>query len=147
MVFQGSQSSASGSVVSACSYHSPSGWRSQFLQNSYIRLLYISYPLRRNQDSVLLLNYCLFIAFPLILHSLTSIINNCLNLLFGTQGKFTTLKLFSTNKQWGIQKGFCIHESLIGACLASGCKRNKSVKPQKRPGIELLKNEEPLEKK
>ena len=39
--------------------------------------------------------------FPLFLHSLTSLISNCLSLLFGTQGNLRKRKPFSTNKKQG----------------------------------------------
>ena len=49
---------------------------------------YVS-PLRSNWNSVLLLICCYYFpcltAFPLFLHFLTSLISNCLSLLFGTQ--------------------------------------------------------------
>ena len=71
-----------------------------FLQNnSKIHVRVFCMPLGRNLHScfiveLLFLTPCLF--FP---HSLTSLINNCLNLLFGTQEKPGRLKPFSTNKQ------------------------------------------------
>ena len=40
-------------------------------------------------------------AFSLFLHALTSLISNCLSLLFGTQGRPRRLKPFSTNKKRG----------------------------------------------
>ena len=39
---------------------------------------------------------------PLFLHSLTSLVSNCLSLLFGTQGRPRRLKPFSTNKEWAL---------------------------------------------
>ena len=60
--------------------------------------------------------YCWTIAFPLLLHSLTSLISNCLSLLFGTQGRPRRLKPFSTNKKW---RGFCTQEGPTGCCLVS----------------------------
>ena len=45
------------------------------------------YSLRRNQDPALRLHYCFLTAPPLFLHSLPSLISNCLNLPFGTQGR------------------------------------------------------------
>lgn len=70
------------------------------------------YPLGRSWDSVLSLNYyhyfsCLT-AFPLFLHSLTSLISSCLYFLFGTQGRFRRLKPFSTNNKQGTWRGFPI---------------------------------------
>ena len=47
------------------------------------RFCYV-YSLRRNQDFSLSLYYC-FLIWPLFLHSLFSLISNCLNLLFGTE--------------------------------------------------------------
>ena len=41
---------------------------------------------RRNQDPVPWLHYCFLTAPPLSLHSLPSLISNCLSLPFGTQG-------------------------------------------------------------
>ena len=44
-------------------------------------------------------------ALPLNLHSLSSVISNCLNLLFGTQGRPRRLKPFSTSKKRGDHRG------------------------------------------
>ena len=59
--------------------------------------------------SVLLKTYCLsyhyfscLTVLPLFLHSLTSLVSNCLSLLFGTQGRPRRLKPFSTNKEWAL---------------------------------------------
>ena len=43
--------------------------------------------LRRNQDRAPRLHYCFSAAPPLSLHPLPSLISNCLNLPFGTQGR------------------------------------------------------------
>ena len=49
--------------------------------------------------------------FPLFLHSLTSLISNCLNLLFETQGRSKRQKPFSTKKETGApQNGFSAWE-------------------------------------
>ena len=45
------------------------------------------YSFRRNQDFVPSLHYCFLTAPPLFLHSLPSLISNCLNLPFGAQGR------------------------------------------------------------
>ena len=45
------------------------------------------YFLRGNQDPAPRLHYCLLAAPPLSLHPLPSLISNCLNLSFGTQGR------------------------------------------------------------
>ena len=56
-------------------------------------VLYI-HPFRRNQD-LALSGHCFFLTTPpLFLHSLPSLSSNCLNLLFGTQGRFRRLKPF-----------------------------------------------------
>ena len=54
-----------------------------------------AYVLRRNWDSVFITE--LFV-FPLFLLSFTSLISNCLNLVFRIQGGPKRLKPFSTNK-------------------------------------------------
>ena len=58
-------------------------------------------------------------AFPLFLHSLTSLMSNPLSLLFGTQGRPRRLKPFSTNKKWGTGRSFCTWESPAGSCSVS----------------------------
>ena len=50
------------------------------------------FPLRRNQGSALWLHYCFLTALPLFLHSLSSLISNCLNLPFGIQGQSRKLR-------------------------------------------------------
>ena len=50
------------------------------------------YPLSRNQDLAALPHSCFLTALPLFLHPLTSLISNCLNLFFGTQGMSRRLK-------------------------------------------------------
>ena len=50
------------------------------------------YPLRRNHDPALSLHYCFLTS--LFLCSLSSLISNCLNLLFGTQDRVSRLKPF-----------------------------------------------------
>ena len=45
------------------------------------------YSLRRNQDTAPRMHYCFLTAPPLLLYSLPSLISNCLNLPFGTQGR------------------------------------------------------------
>ena len=71
---------------------------------------------------IVMLDYCHFFAcltaFPLFLHPLTSLISNCLNLLFGTQGRPQRLKSFSTNKKRE-QRSFCTQEGPTGSCLLS----------------------------
>ena len=54
-----------------------------------------------------ILHYFFLTVSPLILHYLPSLVSNCLNLLFGTQGQSRRLNpYFPTNKKWGTQKGF-----------------------------------------
>ena len=54
----------------------------------------------------------------MFLHSLTSLISNCLSLLFETQGRPRTLKPFSKNKKWGTWRDFLYlhgpHRVLLG---------------------------------
>ena len=45
-------------------------------------------------------------AFPWFLHPPSSLISNCLSLLFGTQRRPRRLKPFSINMKWGIQGEF-----------------------------------------
>ena len=53
-------------------------------------------------------------AFPLFLHSLTSLISNSLSLLFGTQGRPRRLKPFSANKNRGHRGPFVPRRALQG---------------------------------
>ena len=55
------------------------------------------------------------IAFLVFVHALTSLISNCLSLLFGTQRRLRRLKLFSPNKR-GTWSSFCTREVLAGSC-------------------------------
>lgn len=87
---------------------------------------YNVYLLRKNQDSVLFLNYCLSCHYfscltgsSFFLHSLSSRISNYLSLLFGTQERSGRLKLFFPNKKQGAQKGFCTWEDPIRSCSLS----------------------------
>ena len=61
------------------------------------------YPLRWNQGPAPRLYYCFLAAPPLSLHPLSSLISNCLNLPFGTQGRSWRLESLPY-KNWG-QKG------------------------------------------
>ena len=95
----GSNKSGVNMLWSACGHHQyvEQGKRgcgygemgSLFLQNNSkicVRLFYICIPWGgTNTVSLLLLNYCFLIVFPLFLHPFTSLISNCLSLLFGTQ--------------------------------------------------------------
>ena len=56
---------------------------------------------------------------PLFLHSLNSLISNCLSLLFGTQGRSRKLKSLSTNKKQGTQRCFGSWEGPSGSCSVS----------------------------
>ena len=84
------------------------------------------YLMRRNWDS----------AFPLFLYSITSLISNCFGLLFGTLGRPTRLKSFSTNKKWGTKRGFCTQEDpnkvlLSFNALNSAIRKPKDAKKNK----------------
>ena len=57
------------------------------------------YSMRRNQEPASSLHYCFLIALSLFLHSLTSLVSNCLNLCFGTQGRSRRLKPFSHEQE------------------------------------------------
>ena len=61
------------------------------------------YSLRRKRES---LHYCFLTAPPLFLYSLPSLVSNCLNLPFGTQGRSRGWNLSPTNKKWGTRKAF-----------------------------------------
>ena len=63
--------------------------------------------------------YCFLTDFPLFLHSLTSVINNCRSLLFGAKGRPRRLKPFSTNRKQGTHRGFCTQEGPAGSCSVS----------------------------
>ena len=56
------------------------------------KILLCVYPLRRNQDPAPRLRYCFLTAPPLSLRPFPSLISNCLNLPFGTQGSPWRLK-------------------------------------------------------
>ena len=66
------------------------------------------FTLRRN--SVLSLNYYFLLVFPLFLHSLMSLVSNCLSLLFRTQERPRRLKSFYTNTKWRAPRCFCTQE-------------------------------------
>ena len=74
----------------------------------YMNQIVMYFPWGRAQTLFLSLNYSFLTGF--FLHSLTSLISNCLNLPFGTQGRARRLKPFSTNKKHGMWKGFCTWE-------------------------------------
>ena len=59
------------------------------------------YPLRRNQDPAPRLCYCFLTVPPLSLHPLPSLISNCLNLPFGTQGRSWRLKPIPYKQEMG----------------------------------------------
>ena len=65
----------------------------------------VVYPLRQKQDPAPRLHYC-FLAAPLsYLHPLSSLISNCSNLPFGTQGR--SWSLGSIPKKWGTERFLC----------------------------------------
>ena len=64
------------------------------------------YSLWWNQDPALLLHYYFLTASPLFLHSLSSLISNCLNMPFGTQGRSRRLKPFSYKQDRGHRQAF-----------------------------------------
>ena len=76
------------------------------------------YSLRRRRDPALRLCYFLT-ALPWSLHPLPSLISNCLNLPFGTQGRSMRLKPFSCQQEKGTQKGFYTQEGPAGSCSIS----------------------------
>ena len=67
-----------------------STWLGVLVLQKNSRYCYV-YSLRRNQDPAPRLHYCFLIAPPLSLYSLPSLIRNCLNLPFGTQGRLRRL--------------------------------------------------------
>ena len=77
-------------------------------------------PMRRNWGS----------AFPLFLHCITSLINNCFSLLFGTLGRPRRQKSYSTNKKWGPKRGFCTQEGLNKVLLSFNA-LNNAIREQK----------------
>ena len=60
---------------------------------------------------------CFLTAFPLFLHSLTSLLSNCLNLLFGTQRRPKRLNPFARIKNRGVHRGFYILGELCRVLL------------------------------
>ena len=68
---------------------------------------YYVYSFRRNQDPAPRLYYCFLTAPPFFLHSLPSLINNCLILPFGTQGRSRRLnEAYFLQTRNGTRKGF-----------------------------------------
>ena len=59
------------------------------------------YPLKWHQDPAPRLQYCFLTAPPLSLHPLPSLINSCLNLPFGTQGRSWRLKPIPYKQETG----------------------------------------------
>ena len=80
----GSKRSGVYMLVGSIQFTSPPG-RDFSICKTAQRYCYV-YPLRENQDPAPRLHYCFLTALPLSLHPLPSLISNCLNLLFGTQG-------------------------------------------------------------
>ena len=78
------QSCAPRILCSMWSDHLPPGWGLQFCRRTQRRCY--AYFLSRNQDPTSRLNYHLIVP-PLFLYPLPSLISNCLNLSFGTQGR------------------------------------------------------------
>ena len=78
------------------------------------------YPLRGSQDPAPRRHYCLLTAPPLSLHPVPSLINNCLNLPFWTQGRSRSLDeaYFLQTRNRGQGKD-CIQEGPTGSCLVS----------------------------
>ena len=65
------------------------------------------------------LNSCFLTAFPLFLHSLTSLISNCSGLFSETQGRPGRLRSSPTIKKQETQRGFCTWEGPTGFCSVS----------------------------
>ena len=78
------------------------------------------YSLSRNKDSALKLHYCFLTAPLLFLHSLTSLRSNCLNLLFGTQGRSWRLNeaYFLQTRKGGHRKAFVPFRVLLVSVTA-----------------------------
>ena len=105
---------------SACSHHPPPRWESQILQNNSklcVRLLCMPYEKELG-------------TFPLFLHCITSLINNCFSLLFGTLGRPRRQKSYSTNKKWGPKRGFCTQEGLNKVLLSFNALNNAIREPK-----------------
>ena len=70
------------------------------------------YCLRGNQDPAPRLHYCSLIVPPLSLHPLPSLINSCLNLPIGTQGRSWRLNeaSFLSSRNGEHRKAFCAQE-------------------------------------
>ena len=84
----------------------------------YLSKCYV-YPLRRKWNPALSLTCYYFsclTTFPLLLHSLTPLISNCMGLCFATSERAKRRKSFSTQKKWGTQRGFGTQESPTGSC-------------------------------
>ena len=62
-------------------------------------------------------NICFLTAFPLFLHSLTSLLRNCLSLLFGTQRRPKRLNPFPRIKNRRVHRGFYILGELCRVLL------------------------------
>lgn len=114
---------------SVCSRHLPPGLGDECLSSYRTNQRCVSddvYPLRRNQDSVLLLSYYHYFFnsfFGLFLHSLSFLLRKCMSLLFDAQGRPRRLKPFPTSKKQGTWRGFCSQEGPAGSCPVSASQR------------------------
>ena len=104
------QGGGPGILSTAWSYHPPPEWGPQSCRRTQTHCY--AYFLSRNQDPVPRLYHHLVVP-PLFLYCLHSLISNCLNLSFGTQGKSRRLNEGYTLKQeTGNTERICTPEPL-----------------------------------
>ena len=82
-----------------------SPWVGALVPAEELKDVVIYIPWRRSQDPAPLLHYCFLTATSLFLHFLPSLISNCLNLPFETQGRSVEAEWNLLNKKWGHRKG------------------------------------------
>ena len=71
------------------------------------------------KDSALLLHYCFLTTLPLFMHSLTSLVNTCLNMSLVLREGLEGWSLFFANEKQGTQKVFLYQEGPTGSCSVS----------------------------
>ena len=90
-------------------------------------------------------NICFLTAFRLFLHSLTSLLSNCLSLLFGTQ-RPKRLNPFSRIKNRGVHRGFYILGELCRVLLCFNPSSLILLNSEKNRGKDKKENNQKLGK-
>ena len=91
------------------------------------------------KDSALLLRYCFLTTLPLFMHSLTSLVNTCLNMSFGTQGRSRRLKPFLCKWETGDTESLFVpggpHRVLLSFRMVP---LQAELCPPQKPFVEVL---------